>query len=154
MSCFGWNCQGLGTSLTVRHHKFLCGKYKPQIVFLSETKMKRVKIERIRRSLILILGSILNQLADLGELLLGGKQVCEWISSRLAGILSISRGYVLKNCSEVQLLLFMGLRVMGKNKDGEDNWKDCVRVMRLRGWCGGILMIFHIHRIRKGEMYA
>ncbi|KAF7835565.1 reverse transcriptase [Senna tora] len=45
-----WNCRGLGVALTVKVFKGICLKYKPSFVFLMETKMKRRKIEKLRRS--------------------------------------------------------------------------------------------------------
>ncbi|KAF7813704.1 reverse transcriptase [Senna tora] len=45
-----WNCRGLGVALTVKELKGICLKYKPSFVFLMETKMRRSKIEKLRRS--------------------------------------------------------------------------------------------------------
>ena len=51
MSLLGWNCQGAGATLTGRHLKFLCNKYKPPLVFLSEIRAHVLKVDRLRRRL-------------------------------------------------------------------------------------------------------
>ncbi|CAN1189385.1 hypothetical protein LINPERHAP2_LOCUS39866, partial [Linum perenne] len=38
MSILAWNCQGLGSTLTVDSLKTLCRQTRPAILFLSETK--------------------------------------------------------------------------------------------------------------------
>lgn len=38
MSKIAWNCQGLGSSLTIRHLEDLNEKYHPDIIFVMETK--------------------------------------------------------------------------------------------------------------------
>ncbi|XP_012472495.1 uncharacterized protein LOC105789674 [Gossypium raimondii] len=42
-----WNYQGIGSTLTVQNLK-VKGKYDPDFVFLSETKNRRVKLEKLR----------------------------------------------------------------------------------------------------------
>lgn len=51
MLALSWNCQGIGSSLTVRHLKELGRKNKLSIIFLMETKNKKRKLERIRRNM-------------------------------------------------------------------------------------------------------
>lgn len=38
MSCIIWNCRGSRSASTVRFLKLLCNKFKPEVIFLSETK--------------------------------------------------------------------------------------------------------------------
>ncbi|VAI29049.1 unnamed protein product [Triticum turgidum subsp. durum] len=40
MSFLCWNCRGLGTDATVGELKWLVGKFRPSLLFLSETKMR------------------------------------------------------------------------------------------------------------------
>lgn len=49
MTFISWNCRGLGAALTVKELKGLCLKFKSQVCFLTETRMKEKKLERIRR---------------------------------------------------------------------------------------------------------
>ncbi|KAJ1436189.1 Endonuclease/exonuclease/phosphatase [Sesbania bispinosa] len=51
MSCLSWNCRGVAAPATIRELQQLCGKYKPSIVFLSETKAAKDKIENLKRKL-------------------------------------------------------------------------------------------------------
>ncbi|KAK8370228.1 hypothetical protein V6Z12_A01G163600 [Gossypium hirsutum] len=43
-----WNCRGLGNIATVREQKQLLATYKPDIVFLSETKMSAKEFSRVQ----------------------------------------------------------------------------------------------------------
>ncbi|KAG2270598.1 hypothetical protein Bca52824_065153 [Brassica carinata] len=45
MRILSWNCQGLGNTPTVRHLHGVLGQYSPEILFLSETKNRRIYIE-------------------------------------------------------------------------------------------------------------
>ncbi|KAL4281787.1 hypothetical protein GQ457_03G032220 [Hibiscus cannabinus] len=49
MACVSWNARGLGTHKTIRALNNLMYKYKPKIVFLSETKQKMKKLEKLRK---------------------------------------------------------------------------------------------------------
>ncbi|KAJ4842907.1 hypothetical protein Tsubulata_023831 [Turnera subulata] len=51
MSIIAWNCRGLGQAATVRALKRLNRRYRPEIVFLSETKQEEDYIEGLRRRL-------------------------------------------------------------------------------------------------------
>ncbi|BFG31060.1 hypothetical protein CerSpe_173340 [Prunus speciosa] len=44
-----WNCQGLGSDLTVRALRGLIHKHRPPVVFLMETKMLSKRIDGVRR---------------------------------------------------------------------------------------------------------
>lgn len=43
-----WNCQGLGSSLTIQTLKELIREHKPTIIFLMETKNSKNKLETLR----------------------------------------------------------------------------------------------------------
>lgn len=43
-----WNCQGIGSALTVQNLKGLRWKYDPDFVFLAKTKNRRDKLEKLR----------------------------------------------------------------------------------------------------------
>jgi exonuclease III len=51
MSILSWNCRGLGNPPTVRALHRLVKQKKPFLVFLMETKLRRVQMETIRRKL-------------------------------------------------------------------------------------------------------
>ena len=51
MSCLSWNCRGLGNPQTEEELVALISKKDPKIVFLMETKVEKVTIERICRKL-------------------------------------------------------------------------------------------------------
>lgn len=51
MKFLSWNCQGLGSSLTVQSLKELHRKFKFDIVFLMETRNSRKKLEKVRNKL-------------------------------------------------------------------------------------------------------
>lgn len=51
MIYISWNSQGLGSHLTVRALKDLVRRYKPNFVFLMDTKNKKDKVEKLQRSL-------------------------------------------------------------------------------------------------------
>ncbi|XP_075675171.1 uncharacterized protein LOC142644440 [Castanea sativa] len=58
MICLGWNYRGLGNPRTVN---VVCGfvqRWDPKIVFLSETKLKRAGVERIKRKVQIFDGMI------------------------------------------------------------------------------------------------
>lgn len=39
MKCISWNCQGIGSTLTIRALKDLVRKYKPEMIFLMERRV-------------------------------------------------------------------------------------------------------------------
>lgn len=51
MSLLAWNCRGLANSQTVRFLKELNNQYRPSIIFLSETLVKKGRVEFIRKQL-------------------------------------------------------------------------------------------------------
>uniref|UniRef100_A0A2N9G3M9 CCHC-type domain-containing protein n=1 Tax=Fagus sylvatica TaxID=28930 RepID=A0A2N9G3M9_FAGSY len=51
MSILSWNCQGLGNPWTVRHLHELVKENNPSILFLMETRMKAVEMEKVRQRL-------------------------------------------------------------------------------------------------------
>lgn len=52
MNILSWNCQGLGTSLTVRELRALTAQFMPSLVFLMETKNKTEFVQRVKRRLL------------------------------------------------------------------------------------------------------
>ena len=48
MNSLGWNCRGLGNPRSVRALHNMVRRWAPKIVFLSETKLKSKRMERIR----------------------------------------------------------------------------------------------------------
>ena len=48
MNSLGWNCRGLGNPRSVRALHDLVRQWAPKIVFLSETKLRTKRMERIR----------------------------------------------------------------------------------------------------------
>lgn len=51
MSLLAWNCRGLAKPPAVRFLKEINKQYRPNIIFLSETLVKRNRIERVRKIL-------------------------------------------------------------------------------------------------------
>lgn len=49
MSAISWNCRGFASSSTVKELKEVCGKVKPYILFLMETKISSRRMEMVRR---------------------------------------------------------------------------------------------------------
>lgn len=43
-----WNCHGLGRPMTSQALKELIGKYRPSLIFLSETRMKDKNLKKVR----------------------------------------------------------------------------------------------------------
>lgn len=50
MSCLFWNCQGIGSLLTVHTFGDLLRHYRPDVIFLAETKGTSHNIEKLKRS--------------------------------------------------------------------------------------------------------
>ena len=48
MNILSWNCRGLGSPRTVHELSRLVRKYKPQILFISETKRNKLEMEGIK----------------------------------------------------------------------------------------------------------
>lgn len=51
MKLLSWNCQGLGTPLTIQALRVLVTQERPSVIFLMETKNQEQKVQRIRRRL-------------------------------------------------------------------------------------------------------
>lgn len=51
MKILCWNCQGLGTPLTVQALRVLVTQERPSIIFIMETKNQEQKVLRLRRRL-------------------------------------------------------------------------------------------------------
>ena len=51
MNLLCWNCRGLGTDLTVGELRHLVKRYRPSLLFLSETKMRDTKVRKFMWSL-------------------------------------------------------------------------------------------------------
>ena len=48
MNCLSWSCRGLGNPRTIRQLQDLVSRFKLEIVFLMEVKIKTEKMERIK----------------------------------------------------------------------------------------------------------
>jgi len=46
-----WNCQGLGTPLTVQNLRAMVVQERPNLILLMETKNKKLVVDRLRRKL-------------------------------------------------------------------------------------------------------
>lgn len=51
MICLGWNCRRLGNPRSVNALRNLVQRWDPMIVFLSETKVRKSGMKRIKRKL-------------------------------------------------------------------------------------------------------
>uniref|UniRef100_A0A0D2ZQ75 Endonuclease/exonuclease/phosphatase domain-containing protein n=1 Tax=Brassica oleracea var. oleracea TaxID=109376 RepID=A0A0D2ZQ75_BRAOL len=51
MKTLRWNCRGIGSDLTVRHLKEMCQRHRPGLVFLTETKNRRLLLQNIHADL-------------------------------------------------------------------------------------------------------
>ena len=68
MIALGWNCRGLGNPQLVRQLRELVQRWKPKIVFLSETKMKKYRMEREKFKIGLLNGLIVPSVGKSGGL--------------------------------------------------------------------------------------
>ena len=59
MIILGWNCRGLGNLRSVQALRELVQQWKPKIVFLMETKMKKYQMEKEKFKLGLLNGLII-----------------------------------------------------------------------------------------------
>ena len=64
----GWNCRGLGNLRSVRALRDLMQRWKPKIVFLMETKMKKNQMEKEKFKLGLLNGLIVPRVGRSGGL--------------------------------------------------------------------------------------
>ncbi|XP_039169978.1 uncharacterized protein LOC120294110 [Eucalyptus grandis] len=60
MKLLCWNCQGLGTPLTIQALRVLATQERPSIMFIMETKNQELKVQRIRRRLKFHNGFVVN----------------------------------------------------------------------------------------------
>ncbi|XP_033134325.1 uncharacterized protein LOC117127773 [Brassica rapa] len=51
MRTLSWNCRGIGNDLTVRRLTEMCQKHRPGLVFLSETKNRRLLLQNMQTDL-------------------------------------------------------------------------------------------------------
>ena len=70
MIALGWNCRGLGNPRSVRELRELVQHWKPKIVFLSETKMKKYRMEREKFKIGLLNGLIVPSVGRSGGLVM------------------------------------------------------------------------------------
>ena len=64
----GWNCWGLGNLRSVRALRYLVQRWKPKIVFLMETKLKKYQMEKEKFKLGLLNGLIIPRVGRSGGL--------------------------------------------------------------------------------------
>ncbi|TYG79802.1 hypothetical protein ES288_D02G166300v1 [Gossypium darwinii] len=60
MNIVAWNCRGLGQQHSVRALRDVYQKHNPDIIFLSETKQRGSKLEKLRNRL----GYVYSKYAD------------------------------------------------------------------------------------------
>jgi len=70
MKVLSWNCQGLGSPLTVQHLRALVARERPNLVFLMETKNQYQRVEHIKRSLKFSSMFVVNLIGTAGGLVL------------------------------------------------------------------------------------
>ena len=58
MNSIGWNCRGLENPQLVRALHDLVRCWDPKIVFLLETKVRQRCMERIKKELVSLMGSV------------------------------------------------------------------------------------------------
>ncbi|XP_071724704.1 uncharacterized protein [Rutidosis leptorrhynchoides] len=68
MKILSWNCQGLGSPLTIRALTALVAKEKPDVIFLVETKNRELVLSRIHRKLRFVNSYITNLIGTAGGL--------------------------------------------------------------------------------------
>ena len=68
MIALGWNCRGLGNPRSVRVLRELVQRWKPNIVILSETKMKKYQMENVKFKIGLMNGLIVPSVRRSGGL--------------------------------------------------------------------------------------
>ena len=51
MKTLSWNCRGIGNDLTVRCLTEMCQKHRPGVLFLSETKNRKLMFQNIQADL-------------------------------------------------------------------------------------------------------
>ena len=68
MMTLGWNCRGLGNFRSVRVLRELMQRWKPKIVFLMETKMKKYRMEKEKFKIGLLNGLIVPSVGRSGRL--------------------------------------------------------------------------------------
>ncbi|XP_042939562.1 uncharacterized protein LOC122274604 [Carya illinoinensis] len=74
MNCLAWNCRGLGNPRTVRELHFLVKEKVPRMIFLSETKCKRNKAEKVRNRLGYECSFVVDSIGRSGGLVMMWKQ--------------------------------------------------------------------------------
>ena len=68
MIALGWNCRGLGNPRSIRVLRELVQRWKPNIVILSETKMKKYQMENVKFKIGLMNGLIVPSVRRSGGL--------------------------------------------------------------------------------------
>ena len=68
MIALGWNCRGLGNPRSIRVLRELVQRWKPNIVILSETKMKKYQMEKVKFKIGLMNGLIVPSVGRSGGL--------------------------------------------------------------------------------------
>ena len=88
MIALGWNCRGLGNPRSVRVLCELMQRSKPNIVFLSETKMKKYQMEKVKFKIGLMNGLIVPSIGRSGGLTM------LWSRDIIIEVQSYSRNFV------------------------------------------------------------
>ncbi|XP_042942727.1 uncharacterized protein LOC122276878 [Carya illinoinensis] len=88
MKLLSWNCRGLGNPRTVRELHQLVKEKSPQVVFLSETKCNRERVEMVRNRLGFVNSFVVNSLGRSGGLAM------IWNENLNASLFSYSRHHI------------------------------------------------------------
>lgn len=70
MKLISWNCQGLGSALTIHALKALVAKEEPDLIFLMETKNRTDVLQRLQTRLNFQLSFVLDPLGLAGGTLM------------------------------------------------------------------------------------
>ncbi|XP_042950057.1 uncharacterized protein LOC122282168 [Carya illinoinensis] len=77
MNFLVWNCRGLGNPRTVRELRLMVKEKDPRVIFLSETKSRRTKVETVRNRLGFECSFVVDSIGRSGGLVMMWKQeVC------------------------------------------------------------------------------
>ncbi|XP_042988728.1 uncharacterized protein LOC122316263 [Carya illinoinensis] len=136
MKLLAWNCRGLGNPCTVRELHLLVKEKVPQVVFISETKCNRERVEKIRNKLGLAHSFVVESRGKSGGLAM------MWSENTYASLFSYSRHHnslelsTEEGASKCHVTSFYGDSVVEKRRAC---W-DLLRVLRPDSNCPWLCM--------------